>query len=464
VSPTDVPRLDQAGIDWRVLGFTLVLGVASSVIFGLLPAVRAAGPQLQGTLREGGRDSASTRDRLRGVLVAAEVALAITLLVGSGLLIRSALMMQRVAPGFDPRGVLTSRLILPGARYPTPELIERTYRSIRDEAARIPGVKSAALVSVVPLSHSNMNSSVHAEDQPKTVRPGQANVRQISSGYFATMGMPLIAGRDVSEHDGRSDPEVVVINEALAKLLWPNLDPRETIGKRLEAIADRDNEFREVVGVVGNVHDAALSQPPLPELYLPFEQTPDGLWPMTQRSLVVVVRAMSVDTRAESLIEPLRHAVTSVDPSLPLADKVTMESYLHDSMQTARMSTILLSTLGGIALVLAMIGIYGVVSYFVSQRTREIGLRMALGATPRAVWTFVVNRGLRPIIAGLVLGVALSLATTNVLRGQLYGVTPRDPFTLTLVGMLLLLIALLAMYIPARRAMRVAPIVALNQG
>jgi predicted permease len=460
VSPDDVPRLDHATIDWRVLMFTLTVSLASSILFGLVPALRAAGPRLQGALREGGRGSASTRDRLRGVFVVTEVALAIVLLVGSGLLIRSALLTQRVAPGFDPRGVLTSRIVLPATRYSTTEGITRTYRQIREDAARISGVANAALSSVVPLSGSSMNSTVQAEDAPVDDRPPHADLRLVSRGYFATMRIPLLYGRDIAETDNGSAPRVIVINEAFAKKLWPTLDPRATIGKRVRAIVP---EPLEVVGVVGNLHDASLTKPPDAEVYVPFEQTPEMLWPMLQRSLVVVLRGRAVDASPETLVEPLRRVVASIDPSLPLADHRTMESYLRASVQLERMNTILLTTLGGIALVLAMVGIYGVVSYFVSQRTNEIGLRMALGATPGAVWQFVMRRGLLPIAAGLVVGVGLSFATTGLLRQQLYGVSPRDPLTLGGVAVLLVMIALIAMFVPARRAMRVPPIVALNE-
>jgi predicted permease len=463
VSPEDIPRLDQARIDWRVLAFTLAVGVVSAVIFGLIPALRAARPQLQQTLREGGRGS-TTRDRLRPLLVAAEIALAITLLVGSGLLIRSAWLMQHVDPGFDPSGVLTARLILPGARYPTGEAIVRAYSGIRDEAARIPGVQSAALVSVVPLSGSSMNTSVAAEGNTENDKSPQANLRLASSGYFATMHIPVVAGRDIATTDNASTPGIMVINEALARLLWPSSDPRDAIGRRISAVASKkDPKYREVVGVVANLHDAALNQAAAPECYIPLAQTPDVLWPIIQRSMVVVVRGPSTKGATDALVRPLGRAVGRVDSSLPLSEAKSMNDYLRSSLATARMNTVLLSLLGGIALALAMVGIYGVVSYFVNQHVHEIGVRLALGATPGLIWAFVMRRGLAPIVAGLVVGIALSLMTTTVLRQQLYGVTPHDPLTLGGVGSLLLVIAVLAMYVPARRAMRVPPIVALNE-
>jgi putative ABC transport system permease protein len=463
VSAEGIPRLEQARIDWRVLAFTLGLGVMSAVIFGLLPALRAVRPQLQQTLREGGRGS-FTRDRLRPLLVAAEITLAITLLVGSGLLIRSAWLMQHVDPGFDPHGVLTARLILPGARYPTGEAITRAYAMIRDEATRIPGVQSAALVSVVPLSGSSMASSVAAEGRSEDDKAPQANLRFTSSGYFSTMRIPLIAGRDIATTDDASAPGVMVINEALARLLWPTVDPRDAIGLRISAVGSKnDPKYRTVVGVVGNLHDAALSQAPAPEFYIPFAQTPEMIWPIIQRSLVVAVRGPSTDGEPEALVRPLGRAVARVDASLALTEAKSMDQFLRASLATARMNTVLLSLLGGIALALAMVGIYGVVSCFVNQHVHEIGVRLALGATPGLIWGFVMRRGLTPIVTGVIVGITLSLLTTSVLRRQLYGVTAHDPLTLGGVGSLLLIIAIVAMYVPARRAMRVPPAVALNQ-
>ena len=463
VSPEDIPRLDQATIDWRVLAFTLGTGIVSAIIFGLLPAVRAARPQLQQTLREGGRGSV-TRDRLRPVLVAAEVALAIALLVGSGLLIRSAWKMQRVDPGFDPRGVLTARLILPEAHYPTPAAIIRAYGTIRDEAARIPGVTAAALTSVVPLSGSSMQSSVQGEGRPIDDKSPQANVRFTSSGYFATMRIPLIAGRDIALNDDASAPGVTVINEALARMLWPDRDPREAIGRGLAGVAPKNGpKYRTIVGIVANVHDGALNEKPVPEFYIPYQQTPEMIWPLIQRSLVVVVRGPSAKGAAEALERPLSRAVARVDASLPLTEAKSMDQFMRASLATARMNTVLLSLLGGIALALAMVGIYGVVSYFVNQHVHEIGVRLALGASPGLIWSFVMRRGLVPIVAGLAVGITLSLLTTSLIRQQLFGVTPHDPLTLAGVGSMLLVIAVLAMYVPARRAMRVPPIVALNE-
>jgi len=278
------------------------------------------------------------------------------------------------------------------------------------------------------------------------------------------MRIPFIAGRDIATTDDASAPGVTVINEALARLLWPESDPRETIGRGIAGVAPKNGpKYRTVVGVVANLHDGALSEKPVPEFYIPYTQTPEMIWPLIQRSLVVVVRGPATKGAAEALARPLGRAVARVDASLPLTEAKSMDQFMRASLATARMNTVLLSLLGGIALALAMVGIYGVVSYFVNQHTHEIGIRLALGASPGLIWGFVMRRGLIPIVAGLVVGITLSLVTTSLIRQQLFGVTPHDPLTLSGVGSLLLVIAVLAMYVPARRAMRVPPIIALNE-
>jgi len=466
ISPSDIPRLDQVSIDWRVLAFTFALGIVSCLLFGLVPALAAAGPRLQGAMREGGRQTSVSRDRLRGVLVAAEVALAITLLVGSGLLIRSAILMQRVNPGFDPNGVLTARILLPAARYSTAEDVTRFFTTLKDEVARMPGVQASALVSIVPMTSSSMQSSILGEGQPLDDKRIQANLRLASAGFFSTMRIPFVVGRDLSPRDNATSPLVVVVNEALVKKLWPGLSVPEVIGKRIDAVSEKREVpmLRTIVGVVRDVHDAALDRAPRPEFYIPYEQTPPALWGYMGRSLVVVARAANETADAQILAKPLRQVVARQDASLPLADSETMMSYLKGTVQTARMNTLLLSLLGGIALVLAMVGTYGVVSYFVSQRTQEIGIRLALGATPALIWKYVMRRGLSPIVIGLAVGLLLSSLTTSVVQAQLFGVSGHDPLTLGGVATLLLVVGLLASYVPARRAMRVPPVVALNEG
>jgi predicted permease len=463
VAPQEIPRIEQATVDWRVLGMTLLLGVGSSLLFGLAPAIRATRRELQQAIREGGRGAGGGRDRLRPLLIGSQVALTLALLTGAALLIRSAWEIQHVDPGFDPRGVLTARILLPDTRYRTGADIVRAFTRIREEASAIPEAKSVALTSVVPLSGSKIDSPVKAEGDTRPGRGINTNLRFTSDGYFDTMRIPLIAGRDIATTDVADGTPVAVISVSLARALWPGIDPRQAIGKRVSSAPTRrtDLKYWEVVGVVADLHDAALTTPPVPEMHTPVTQVADAFWPFLGRSLVVVVRHRNANAPAEALIQPLKRSLARVDPSVPLADNRSMESYLAESLATARMNTLLLSLLGGIALVLATVGIYGVVAYFVSQRTQEIGIRIALGSTPRDIWTFVVRRGMTPVIAGLVAGVALSLATSTLLRAQLFGVTSSDPVALIGSGVLLLVVALVAMYAPARRAIRVSPIVAL---
>ena len=462
ITPPGVPRLAEAHIDVTVLAFTLVVSLISSMAFGLLPALRATRPALQQVLREGGRGaSGGARDRVRSVLVAAEVALALTLLAGAGLLVRSAMLLQRVDPGFDPEHVLTARIVLPAGGYSDTLQIVETYRRIRDEAANMPGVRSVALVSVVPLSGSSMQAGVFPESRALSSRERLgANLRIASSNYFATMKIPLLDGRDLTDRDDASATRVAVINEAMAKRLWPGSE--RVIGKRFSGLAMDKNGGRawiEVVGVVGNLHDASLATDVIPEFYVPVAQIPGALWAALQRSLVVVIRTASDPA---GFVRPLRDAVAHVDRSLPLADSYTMTELLKSSLASARLNMLLLTGLGILAFALAAIGVYGIVSYFVSQRTREIGVRIALGATASQIWRLVVVRGLAPIVVGAIVGLVGAVAAGSVLRSQLYGVTSTDPLTLVSSVAVLVLSALVATYVPARRAIKVDPTVALG--
>jgi putative ABC transport system permease protein len=464
VGPAGIPRLEEASIDWRVLVFTLGLGLASCLVFGLLPALRAAGPRIFTGLRDGGRFGAGlSRDRLRGALVSIEVALAITLLIASGLLLRSAWIIQHVDPGFDPRGVFAARVMLPAARYASAGDVTRVFARIRDDAARIPGVRSAALTTIPPLGGLVMGSSVSVGAAAPPSDAPSANVRIVSAGYLGTMGIALRAGRDLVPTDDGNAPKVTVINEALARLLWPGRSLKQIIEQRLNGLStDSEMNVMEIVGIAADVRDEQVTTLAKPAFYLPVEQAPAMIWPLLQRSIVVALKSATPSADAKALARPFNRVIADIDPSLPVADPHTLTRALEASQATARATTILLSALGGIALVLAMVGIYGVVSYFVGQRTQEIGLRMALGATHARIWRFVARRGLTPVAGGLVIGVALSMGTTKGLGDLLYGVPGWDPVTLVSVTVLLGMVALAATFVPARRAMRVAPSVALS--
>jgi len=464
--PRSVPRLDHATIDASVLAFTACLTVLTSVLVGLVPALRISAPQLEATLRAGGRSTrlagAGRRDPLRSLFVSAEVALAMALLTGSGLLIQTAVAAERVQPGFDPKGVLVGRVIPSARGYTDAAAIVGAYERIYETLKQLPDVRSAALTSLVPLSGGgSAQTGVDPQDHhmPEADQPN-VDFRLVSAGYLPTMRIPLLSGRDISLTDRSTTPSVAVISQSLAEKLWPG---QNAVGRRIDALGTEPGHphWLEVIGVAGDVHDLSLTQPPVPTLYAPFTQTPAVLWPAIQRSLFIVARTNGSPT---AVISSVRRALHEVDPSLPMDDGQRLEDLVARSMATTRFNTLLLSVLGAIALALAAGGVYGVVAYFVSQRRHEIGLRMALGAGPLDVWRLVLHRGLGPVAAGAVVGGILSVFTARLLRGQLYGVQPSDPGTVLMAIALLGVVSLVAMLLPARQAMRVAPAVALSGG
>ena len=465
VAPPGIPRLEQATIDWRVLLFTLALGLLSCLGFGVLPALRAAGPRIFAGLRDGGRFGVGVaHDRLRGLLVSVEVALAITLLIAAGLLLRSAWIIQQVEPGFDPRGVFTARVTLPPGHYESSSDVTRAFARLRDDAARIPGVRFASLTTTPPLGGVAIGSSVAVGPVEPPPDAPAANARIVSPDYLTTMGIALRVGREFLSTDDASAPKVAMINEALAKILWPKLSESQVIGQQLNGLStDTEQNVMEVVGIAADVRDEQVTTPAKPTFYVPVAQAPAMMWPLLQRSLIVALKSANPSADANTLARPFTRVIAAFDPSLPVADPHTLARALEKSQDFARATTLLLSALGGIALVLAMVGIYGVVAYFVGQRTQEIGVRIALGATDARIWRFVVRRSLVPVAAGLVVGVVLSIATTRELGDLLYGVRGWDPITLVAVTGLLALVALAATLMPARRAMRVPPAIALNQ-
>ncbi|MEP6764419.1 MAG: ABC transporter permease [Gemmatimonadaceae bacterium] len=456
-SPPGVPRIEQARVDGWALLVTIVVSLLCSIIVGLIPALRAASPRMQQALRDGARGSGESRARglWRSALVATEVALAMTLLTGAGLLIKTAWAVNHVDAGFDSSHAMTAQILLPPKRYTTMPAGVQAYRAIRDNVAHITGVQSVALTSTLPLV-VGIRAGVGAEGKPMT--DGErllASVNMISPEYFSTMKIRMRTGRDFSARDVGNSPLVAVINEALAKRLWPG---ESAIGKRMEAMDPSHQHFLEVVGVIPGLRDVSLDQAPTPEFYIPYEQAPARLWSGLQGSLVLVARTIGEPLSMERNI---RKAIDAVDPSLPIAAVSTLDALVSASRATARFNTLLLSVLGAIALVLASVGVYGVIAYSVSQRTREIGLRMALGATPMAIVRLVVQRGLTPIGFGAVVGAGLSVMTTRLLRDQLYGVAPGDPMTIVSIAALLLLVSLVAALVPARRAVGVSPVIAL---
>jgi putative ABC transport system permease protein len=459
--PEDVPRLAQARVDGPVLGFAIGLTAVSGLIFGLAPSLRTSAWSPQEALKEGGRSGsrAGSRDRLRSMLVVAEIALALVLLTGAGLLIRSAIALNSVDPGFDPRGVIAGRVSLPAADYATPEQVTRAFERIEERLAALPGVASGALVSAAPLEDGNSNGLV-PEGRPVDIASSiNSLMRLVTPAYFATMGIELVRGRAFTTGDKRGGPLVMVVNESLAREAFPGQDP---IGKRIaccEAGPDGSPGWKEVVGVVSDVRAEGLDEEPVPEFYLPMVQAPGAAWEWTDRTMTVAVRARE---DAIPLMVPLRRAVAEVDAGLPLYNLGTMQGRMTDSLAQSRFSTMLLTVFGAIALILAAIGVYGVISYGVTQRTQEIGIRMALGARHADVLAMVVRHGAVLAGIGLAVGLAGALALSSMLASLLFQVSPTDPPTFAAGTLVLSAVAVLAAAVPARRAARTDPMVALR--
>lgn len=462
LSPVGVPRLDQARLDWPTLTFALALSLVSAVLFGLVPALRLAGANLQATLKEGGRavGAGSTRDLLRRALVTAEVALSLVLLAGAGLLIRSGIQLQRVDPGFDPSHLFTAAMSLPRADYPTTESVTRAYGDIVERIRRTAGVQSAALVFSIPMFGANASAGINPEGRAQDAS-GQVSVdlHVATPGIFATMRIPVTSGRDLTDYDRAGAPRVAILNEAAARTIWPN---ESAIGKRFGLSRDSSNAlvWWEVVGVVGDIRERGLRDAPRPSMYLSLSQVPPLIIDALQRTMFVVARSRGEPL---ALTKGIARSVGAVDPGLPLFAINSMDARFVESLAGARFNTALLSVLGAIGLALATVGIFGVISYFVSQRTQEIGLRMALGATPRRVLVLVVEQGLRPVVLGVVVGLAGAVAATRLLQALLFGVTPTDPLTLTGVAVVISAIAVVAAMVPARRATRIDPLSALRE-
>ena len=466
LSPPGVPRLDQAALDAPTLAFTAVVALACSVVFGLVPAWRAAVIGTSDALRTGRSGGmGSSRDRVRNALVVVEVALALLLLVGAGLLIRTAVALDAVSPGFDPHGVLSARIALPRDEYIEDDRIMQTFERMIEAARAIPGVTQAAVVSQVPLGPGGNSNGLIPEGRPIEARSViNSRLRLVSPGFFETMRVPIKAGRGFTDADRRGQPKVMVISEALARQAWPN---ESAIGKRIsccEPGTDGPNSpnYKIVIGVAGDVRSSGPAIEPAAEFYLPIAQAPvgsTGAWEWIQRTMYIVARTPQ---EPSTLAAPLARAINQIDPNLPLFDVRTMEARGAQAMATSRFNTLLLTTLGAVGLVLAAIGIYGVIAYFVSQRTQEIGVRLALGAGPTDVTRMVIRQALKPVLVGLVLGIGGAAAAGGVLSTQLYGVTPRDPLTIAAVSLAFIAVAVGASWAPARRAARVDPTRALN--
>jgi putative ABC transport system permease protein len=450
--PSGIPRLAQAGIDGTVLAATALIAAGTALLFGLLPALRATRSNLTVSLRETAAGIAPARRRARDLLVAGEMALALLLLAGAGLLVKSFAKLVRVDPGFRPDHVLTFDLSL-DAKYKDPASRSLFYRNLLAELDRIPGVRASGAVFCAPLSRSSFSSSFTVEGAPvpKADEPSM-NLRVVSADYFSTMRIPLLAGRLLTDADRRGGQRVVLVTQSAARRFWPRGD---AIGKylRMGARPVKEDVEGTVVGIVGDTHDDALSEPPEPTVYFPLDQV--GV-----SGLTVVVRTTQ-DPR--SIGGPVRDVVRRMDPELPVVRMATMEEVVSQSISAPRFFAFLLAIFSVAALVLAAIGIYGVLSYAVASRAREIGVRIAIGARRRDVLGMVLGSAARLAGLGLAAGLAAALLLTRLLSGILFGVKPFDPATYAAVSAILFAVALLAALVPARRASTVDPMAALRQ-
>ena len=460
-SPGDVPRIDAAGIDAKALGFALVVSILSALFFGLAPVLRAARGDLNTGLREGGRGTrGGGRDRMRTLLVAGQITLVLPLLAGAGLLIRTALHLQRVDPGFDPRGVLSTRVSLPRAGYEDSRVVSRALENVVAELERSPEIASAALTTQVPFGPGGNSNGLVAE--AATIDPKNAvdtRLRIVTRNYLRTMGIPLLRGRHFDERDVDGMPRVTIVSEAAARRIWPGQD---AIGKRVACCegSAEDPMYKTVVGIAADTRFRGLGEEAYPEFYLPIGQAPPDAWDWVQRTVTLVAKAKSGDPA--TLVGPMRSAVQTVAPGVPAYDVRTMNERLRESLAQERFATILLAALGIIGLLLSAVGIYGIVAYFVAARTAEFGVRMALGATARDIVLATARHGLPPVALGLAAGIGAALAATRWLRATLRGVTPTDPLTFVAVVAVLAAAAALAMWAPARRATRIDPSAALR--
>jgi putative ABC transport system permease protein len=451
--PFKLPFWMNFGLDLRVLGFTLVVSLLTGLIFGIAPALQASHSDLNETLKEGGRSAAGVgRNRSRNVLVVVEIALSLVLLVGAGLMMASFLRLQQVDPGLNPKGVLTMGVALPQAKYREPEQRSQFFRQLIENVRALPGVEAAAATSNLPLTGGRWGRSLTVEGYP-ILSVGQAPMIQhtvVMPGYFTALGIPVLQGRDFSETDGVNAPKVTIIDERLAREYWPNVSP---LGKRIRFGPPEDNEpWHTVVGVVGAVRHSRLDVDTDKIVYLPHLQIPVN-------GLALVVRAAA---NPESLAGPVRSKVREIDPDLPVVKVITMEDVVGQSVWQPRLYSILFGIFAVVALLLATVGIYGVMSYTVTTRTREFGVRMALGAQSGDLLRLIMGQGMRLAFLGIVIGLLGAFALTRLLKNLLFEVTATDPLTFALITALLTLVVLAACWLPARRATKVDPLVALR--
>ncbi len=454
IAPDNVPRLNEMSIDARVLVFTIGVLMITGIIFGLVPAFQASKPDLNETLKEGGRGSTggARGRRVRNVLVVAEVAFALVLLTGAGLMIRSFIRLQEVKPGFNPEHLLTMRLRLPQTKYADAAQLTPFYQQLIERVRALPGVKTAGTVSHLPLSGAYQSGTVTVEQPSASIDNAsfECDRRVVSPDYFEAMGIEVMNGRAFNDHDKQGALMVCLVNETFARRFWPNEDP---LGRRVKiGGAQSTAPWLTIVGVVAHVKHYGLSAQGREFIYFPYTQTP-------ARQMFLAVRT---EGDPSNLIGSVRNEIASMDPDQPVADIRNMEQIVYGSVAQPRFNTLMLGIFAVVALILAAVGVYGVMNYSVAQQTHEIGIRMALGAQQNHILAMVIQQGFVLVGIGVAIGLAGAFVITQFMSSMLYGVKAMDPTTFVGVAIILALVALVASYIPARRATRVDPMIALR--
>jgi len=455
--PSNLPRLHEVTLDLRVFTFALGVACLTGILFGLPPAFAATREGLVEALKERGQ-SATPSSRLRSILLVSQVALALVLVVAAGLLVRTFYSLLRSEAGFNPSRVFTFQLTLPAGKYPDTDAMARVYHSVLQRLQTAPGVQQVGFSSAVPLGGPPDNTGIRIPDRPVTSvknTPPTANYLFAAPGYFAAVGTPLLRGREFTESDTLEAQHVTIITSTMAQRYWPGKD---ALGKQVGVGLTRF-PLRTIVGIVADTKHTSLSEKSIPEMYVPYTQNEIHVWPNMQTMQVALRTAMD----SSSVLGAVRDALRSVDPDLPIARPATLATLVDESVVQPRFSMLLLAGFGVIALLLASIGMYGVISYSVARRTREIGIRMALGAAPREVLRMVLGQGARLVSVGLAIGLVASFLVARLMTSFLYGVRATDPTTYAAVCALLTFVVLLACYLPARRATRVDPTVALRE-
>lgn len=453
--PSSIPRLSEAGVDIRVLLFAFGITLLTGVLFGLAPALSTARESLAESLKEGGQRAGSSlsTQKTRNTFLVSQIALALVLVVAAGLLTRTLYHLLAVNPGFRAQHALTFELSLPAAKYSDQSHIVSLYQEALRKLRAIAGAQAVGITEMLPLDGATESTAIRFSNNLRdpSFKPGFANYTMVSPGYFAAVGTPILRGRSFLESDSANSLPVVIISSAMAEKYWPGQDP---VGKQV-APAGAVFPLATIVGVAADIKRVSIRELPPPEMYVPYTQK---VWP----SLLTMNIVLRTTQDSRSVTASAREAIHSIDPDLPLANVRTLSAIVSSSMNEPLFSALLLAAFGGLALLLATIGMYGVISYSVAQRTQEIGIRMVLGARPRSVFRMVLRQGARLAVLGIAIGLVAALAATRVMNSFLYGVGATDPLTFAAVSLLLFGVALLACYIPARRAMNVHPMAALR--